>query len=188
LRKEIETVTETACPCGSNKLFSTCCQPLLRGDAEATDPEQLMRSRYSAYALGGHGQYLLATWFPATAVGLTADELSTGELEWCGLQVLDSAIDGDAGSVEFRASYRDAGGRSGVLHEKAVFRRSAGRWLYVGGEVSVGKTGRRGGGGTVSGTLSGTLSGTGTGTGRDPGRNAPCPCGSGRKFKHCCLK
>ncbi|MGI6100528.1 MAG: SEC-C metal-binding domain-containing protein, partial [Kiritimatiellia bacterium] len=19
-----------------------------------------------------------------------------------------------------------------------------------------------------------------------PGRNAPCPCGSGRKFKHCC--
>jgi hypothetical protein len=20
----------------------------------------------------------------------------------------------------------------------------------------------------------------------DPGRNAPCPCGSGRKYKHCC--
>lgn len=20
-----------------------------------------------------------------------------------------------------------------------------------------------------------------------PGRNDPCPCGSGRKFKHCCL-
>lgn len=20
------------------------------------------------------------------------------------------------------------------------------------------------------------------------GRNAPCPCGSGRKFKHCCLE
>jgi len=22
---------------------------------------------------------------------------------------------------------------------------------------------------------------------RGPGRNDPCPCGSGRKFKHCCL-
>jgi uncharacterized protein (DUF2384 family) len=22
----------------------------------------------------------------------------------------------------------------------------------------------------------------------EPGRNAPCPCGSGRKYKHCCLK
>jgi hypothetical protein len=21
-----------------------------------------------------------------------------------------------------------------------------------------------------------------------PGRNEPCPCGSGRKYKHCCLK
>ena len=21
-----------------------------------------------------------------------------------------------------------------------------------------------------------------------PGRNDPCPCGSGRKFKHCCLQ
>ncbi|HET6454169.1 MAG TPA: SEC-C metal-binding domain-containing protein, partial [Armatimonadota bacterium] len=21
----------------------------------------------------------------------------------------------------------------------------------------------------------------------DPGRNDPCPCGSGKKFRHCCL-
>jgi hypothetical protein len=24
-------------------------------------------------------------------------------------------------------------------------------------------------------------------TGRHPGRNDPCHCGSGRKYKHCCL-
>ena len=23
---------------------------------------------------------------------------------------------------------------------------------------------------------------------REPGRNDPCPCGSGRKYKHCCLR
>jgi preprotein translocase subunit SecA len=22
----------------------------------------------------------------------------------------------------------------------------------------------------------------------EPGRNDPCPCGSGKKYKHCCLK
>lgn len=23
---------------------------------------------------------------------------------------------------------------------------------------------------------------------KDPGRNDPCPCGSGKKFKQCCMK
>jgi len=23
---------------------------------------------------------------------------------------------------------------------------------------------------------------------KTPGRNDPCPCGSGKKYKHCCLK
>ncbi|MCU0727199.1 MAG: SEC-C domain-containing protein, partial [Planctomycetes bacterium] len=23
---------------------------------------------------------------------------------------------------------------------------------------------------------------------KGPGRNAPCPCGSGRKYKHCCIR
>lgn len=23
---------------------------------------------------------------------------------------------------------------------------------------------------------------------KEPGRNEPCPCGSGKKYKHCCLK
>ncbi|MFQ5428915.1 MAG: SEC-C metal-binding domain-containing protein [Phycisphaerae bacterium] len=26
------------------------------------------------------------------------------------------------------------------------------------------------------------------GKGPEPGRNDPCPCGSGKKYKHCCLK
>ncbi len=29
---------------------------------------------------------------------------------------------------------------------------------------------------------------TGSGTMMETGRNAPCPCGSGKKYKHCCLK
>ena len=96
-----------------------------------------MRSRYTAYALGGYGDYLLRTWFPATAQGLTAASLSQREVEWLGLEVLDTVQRGDKAEVEFRAHYRNADGSPGVMHERSVFTRTAGRWFYVGGQVGV---------------------------------------------------
>ncbi len=95
-----------------------------------------MRSRYTAYCQGGQGAYLLQSWFPATARGLTATELSERTVQWQGLNVLSSSQDGDTGEVEFIASFRDADGKAGQLHEKSVFQRVAGRWFYVGGEVT----------------------------------------------------
>jgi len=94
-----------------------------------------MRSRYSAYALGNHGDYLLRTWFPATARGLSAERLSRRDVQWTGLEVLAKSQQGDSGSVEFRASFRHPDGSEQVLQEVSVFQRSGGRWLYVGGEV-----------------------------------------------------
>ena len=79
------------CICGSGKLFFKCCAPLLKGTHPAKTPEQLMRSRYSAYALGGYGDYLLETWFPATAKGLTVEALSLRTCEWVELEVLDKS-------------------------------------------------------------------------------------------------
>lgn len=94
-----------------------------------------MRSRYSAYALGGYGEYLLNTWFPATAQGLSALALSSREFDWEKLEVLSSSQHGDEGNVEFKAWYRKDGGEPQVQHEKSVFQRIGGRWYYVGGEV-----------------------------------------------------
>lgn len=127
---------EKYCLCGSNRPFADCCGRFLGGAEQARTPEQLMRSRYCAYALGGHGDYLLRTWFPPTARGLTAPELSQRSCEWLQLEVLAKQQRGDKGFVEFRARYRDSAGREQVLQEKSVFQRSTGRWLYVGGEVS----------------------------------------------------
>jgi SEC-C motif-containing protein len=124
------------CYCGSGKRFDACCARFLSGAREARTPEQLMRSRYCAYVLGGHGEYLLRTWFPATARGLTAAALSRRDCEWLALEVLGKKQRGDQGLVEFKARYRDREHREEVLHEKSVFQRSGGRWLYVGGEVS----------------------------------------------------
>ena len=95
-----------------------------------------MRSRYSAYALGGYGDYLLDTWFPATAKGLTAEALSLRTCDWIGLEVLNKSQKGNQGMVEFMAWFcTDEGGKQ-VLHEKSVFQRVNGVWLYVGGEVN----------------------------------------------------
>ena len=94
-----------------------------------------MRSRYSAYAQGGYGDYLLATWFPATAKGLTAEALSLRTCNWIKLEVLNKSQKGDQGMVEFNAWFHDGEGDKQVLHEKSVFHRVNGCWLYVGGEV-----------------------------------------------------
>ena len=128
--------TPAVCPCGSGKIFAACCGRLLTGSEQARTPEQLMRSRYSAYALGGYGEYLLQTWFPATAQGLTAAVLSQRELDWQRLEIVSKSQRGDNGEVEFRAHYRNADGTEGVMHECSAFKRNSGRWFYVGGRVS----------------------------------------------------
>jgi SEC-C motif-containing protein len=124
-----------SCICGSNKNFEKCCAPFLTGSRWAKTPEQLMRSRYSAYALGGYGDYLLQSWFPATAKGLTAESLSQRSCDWIELQILHKSQKGDQGTVEFNAWFHNDKGDKEVLHEKSVFQRIDGLWLYVGGEV-----------------------------------------------------
>lgn len=105
-----------------------------------------MRSRYSAYSLGGHGDYLLATWWPEnvslltgeglTGEGLTAAALSEKNLDWTGLEVLASTQTGDKATVEFKAHYRETGNpESHTMHEISTFLRKDGRWFYVNGEV-----------------------------------------------------
>lgn len=126
------------CICGKSKPFGACCEPLLSGRQYAKTPEQLMRSRYSAYALGGYGGYLLATWLSVTAQGLTAEELSEKSLDWQKLRVISSSQKGDAGTVEFEAWYRKSlnSNELDVMHEVSEFVRIQSRWLYVGGRVT----------------------------------------------------
>ena len=47
------------CVCCSGKQSADCCGLLLTQEKNAKTPSSLMRSRYSAYALGGYGDYLL---------------------------------------------------------------------------------------------------------------------------------
>lgn len=94
-----------------------------------------MRSRYSAYNIGGYGKYLLATWLPATALGLSEAALSQRTHNWFKLEVLEKSQQGDKGYVSFNAWYRDENEAVSVMHERSVFKRSESRWYYVGAEV-----------------------------------------------------
>ena len=128
---------KAACPCGGGEL-SACCGRYLAADAPpAPSAQALMRSRFSAYALGRE-DYLLATWHASTrpaALDLAED---AGVVKWIALEVLrcEAGLAGDAaGIVEFVARYK-VGGKAEKLREVSRFVREDGRWYYVAGEVS----------------------------------------------------
>jgi SEC-C motif domain protein len=127
------------CLCDSGKPFKKCCERFLNGSTNATTPKQLMRSRYTAYALGDYGEYLLATWLPESSKGTTAASLSEKSLDWVKLEILNSHQKDDEGRVEFKAYYKTDDEELDILYEKSSFRRVNRRWYYVEGEVKTDK-------------------------------------------------
>jgi SEC-C motif-containing protein len=117
------------CPCGSGAVYNVCCGPLHHGERQASTAEELMRSRYSAYACGD-SDYLFRTWHPRTR---PADPAVGGDVVWKGLDVTDTVaggIDDERGEVEFTARFEAAAG-PGSMQERSRFERRAGRWFYV---------------------------------------------------------
>jgi SEC-C motif domain protein len=117
------------CPCGLGDDYESCCGRLHAG-MPAPTAESLMRSRYSAFAVGNAG-YLLRTWHPSAR----PPELSIDPaVRWTRLAVLETRDGGlfDAtGTVRFRAIYARQGQR-GVLTENSSFTRQDGHWTYLG--------------------------------------------------------
>lgn len=149
-------VTER-CPCGSEKLYSECCEPFLSGKQFPGTAEQLMRSRYSAYCLKNE-DYLLATWHSSTRP--EEGDITTESTQWYYLKVLASAHD----RVKFIAYFSDSSspGKIFAMGENSRFfldTEKEERWYYVDGEEIQ----------TIEVT-----------------KNMSCPCGKNKKFKRCC--
>lgn len=121
------------CPCGLGAPYADCCGAFHAGKEAAPTAERLMRSRYSAFAVGDGG-YLLRTWHSSTR---PADLELDGSIRWTGLDIL-AATGGTAfhseGTVEFVAHYR-IGGEAGEQRENSRFEREAGLWVYVDGSA-----------------------------------------------------
>ncbi len=119
----------TRCPCLSGLPYSDCCEPVHRGESVAPTAEALIRSRFSAFAVGNN-DYLLSSWPPSTR---PATLEHNPELRWYHLDILDRVAGGplDArGEVEFEAFWRSADTR-GSQRERSAFVREGGRWYYV---------------------------------------------------------
>ena len=118
-------MTARPCPCGLPGGYDACSGPYHRGEANPPTAERLMRSRYSAFAVGD-AAYLLASWHPTTRPATLVLDPQT---RWTGLEVLSARgglLDAD-GEVAFRASHT-----RGVVEERSRFARDGGRWSYVG--------------------------------------------------------
>ncbi len=157
------------CPCGSDRTYTACCEPLHRGTATAETAEALMRARYSAF-VQGEIDFLVDTLAPEARTDGDREALEewSSSSEWLGLKVRKTEAGGPGdtkGTVEFVAGFQQ-GGRETYHHEVASFEKRDGRWLFVDGTTPTVKTKLR--------------------EGPKIGRNEPCPCGSGRKYKRCC--
>ncbi|AUM11613.1 YchJ family protein [Ketobacter alkanivorans] len=149
------------CPCGSGDSYQQCCGSYHQGNATPTTAEQLMRSRYSAFARK-LPVYLLETLHPSKRAPdeLAKLEQSVAQGRWLGLKIIscrDGLADQDTGYVAFKASHEDASQQT-VLEENSRFIKENNRWYYVDGVLAPHKP---------------------------PGRNDACWCGSGKKYKKC---
>lgn len=167
------------CPCGSAALFSDCCQPFIQSFNESIKQnlihpkvspqtaEQLMRSRFSAYATK-NAAYIYTTYADKskTQQSLSDIEQWANESYWLALEVHES--NGD--SVKFSAYYLVENTLC-CLTEKSKFIIEQGLWRYLDGEINSHEELFQ------------------------VKRNDICPCNSyptafsvkkGKKFKHCC--
>lgn len=127
------------CPCGSQKILKDCCLPLIEGKTNADSPEQLMRSRYTAFCLNNMA-YVQATTDPQVRVEIDfrANAAWADESEFKNLEVLRSSQEGNKGLVEFKASFIKRADPSAALlihHELSKFRKQAGVWYFRDGKV-----------------------------------------------------
>ena len=126
------------CPCGSGAPYSACCAPLHRGVHPASDAVALMRSRYSAFAIG-HVAYVWRTLHPLH------EDRAQGETPFVaglrralrtqrfrGLRILDSRAAGDEAQVLFHVRVVVQGVDRSFL-ELSTFLREPEGWLYLEG-------------------------------------------------------
>ncbi len=167
-------MTDAVCPCRimteEPLPYSACCAPYIEAGKPGPSPEALMRSRYTAYALG-NVDYLLESLAPESRYDFDREAVAhwSTHAQWQGLDILstEGGAPGDStGYVDFVAHF-NIEGESRSHRERSLFRYDEGdqRWYFV-------EEANRRPAPIVKGP--------------QPGRNDPCPCGSGKKYKKCC--
>jgi SEC-C motif-containing protein len=119
------------CYCGSLITFELCCQKFIDFSQNAKSAEDLMRSRYSAYATQAI-DYLMATTALFQRQSLSKRDILiwSQSNQWDKLEIIDST----STTVEFKAYYTDSKNVSYIHYEKSIFIIEDEKWCYVDGE------------------------------------------------------
>jgi len=130
------------CPCGSNRLYTACCEPIISLKKEASTCEELMRSRYTAFTTA-NVEYLMRSHHSETRQSKETKNIKkwAASVQWMGLVILNTEageVNDDLGYVEFRALYLEAG-QMQQIHERSLFKRENQKWVYVSGVHFQGK-------------------------------------------------
>lgn len=130
---------ENDCPCYSGETYGKCCKRLHDGEL----PEnalQLMRSRYSAYALN-IPEYIIKTSHPANLQysedkffwKQSISQFSQSTL-FQKLDILDFQENDTLATVTFRAQLSQQN-RDTSFTEKSYFKKINDQWLYLSGQM-----------------------------------------------------
>lgn len=122
------------CPCHSKKPYQNCCQPFHNKQASPS-PVELMRSRYSAYAIKDI-DYILDTTHPDHPDFPKKERIEKfcEKTQFDGLEILSSEEEDELAYVTFYARLSQDG-QDLSFTEKSIFAKKDGRWLYLKGEI-----------------------------------------------------
>ena len=153
------------CKCGSGKKYQSCCEPFIKGTAIPQTPEELLRSRFVAYATQNI-KYVEATTHTKKMNQFNYDDALewSKTAKWDKLEIISFPKENE---IEFVAWYQEDG-EPVRHHETAQFKKEGDCWFFYDSRFP----------------------NTGTVVNESPkvGRNDTCPCGSGKKYKKCCGK
>ena len=153
----LNVMSQVQCPCGLKASYHDCCGRFIEGDQLPETAEQLMRSRYTAYSQAN------VDYIAKTMRGAALKDFNPEQAKAWAEQVQWLGL-----TVTDRQSQGDCatvtfiarcfmGDQRQNIIEKSEFQKIEDRWYYFDGEQP------------------------------KFGRNDDCPCGSGKKYKKCCL-
>ncbi len=117
------------CPCSTGLDYDKCCEPYHMEWTMPPTALALMRSRYSAYALG-LVDYIIQTTHPENTRKKPVDEIRRFSQE---TQFVKLEIEGYGEDWVAFTAHLVQGGHPVLLKEKSRFAKLNGKWLYLSG-------------------------------------------------------
>ncbi len=156
------------CFCGSGIDYNGCCGRFIDGGQSASTAEELLRSRYTAHATKKI-DYIISTVHPDNKEDKNRESLEVwlDNASWHGFNIVSVDIKSDDLTfIEFTAESTFKGNHD-IHREISEFRKVDGKWYFLTARTP-----------NTEQVIN---------ENKNISANDKCPCGSGKKYKKCCM-